>query len=592
MYNDEEARRQNTNHDIPNPNTNIQTIIDKIKTLSIPDNDKILLMNQFKQNIMNPSQGEDKNLDYIQNKYLGTNPNLSQILDMNYLPNKQNTQTQPQFQYPNQQPQFQYPNQQPQFQYPNQQPIIQNNLMTIAHFDILKNKIDTLQYELIDLLRHVKDYTQRYMNSVRQQDLAKIDEYINGILDVDKKLKETTEQASMEQVNPTTIEEPVSQESVITKATNGIKNFMGSLGDNVSGITKLVKSTAGVANSYLSEKIIKTADNTTNPMPTSNTTISNNTSNNTISNNTISNNTSNNIIKPKSIPNNTTPNNPTRINNMNTNNTTANNTTPNNPIRTNNMNTNKNKSNVISIEEYMNMNKAKEVENSNKPNIILNSNNINNLINKKNDNEQEKNDNEQENANNEQEKNDNEQENANNEQENVNNEQENVNNEEENVNNEQENANNEQENANNEEEKNDNEQENASNEEEKNDNEQENVNNEQENVNNDNIKQNSLGHALKVLNKKINEDIYKPLKGNEGTNMSLQQTGGYSKTHKLKSKIQILKLKLTKKKLQKELYKKNSHKNTKNKLKKIKLNKNKLNKNKLKYNNTKKYKKI
>ena len=36
--------------------------------------------------------------------------------------------------------------------------------MTTAHFEILKNKIDTLQYELIDLLRHVKDYTQRYMN--------------------------------------------------------------------------------------------------------------------------------------------------------------------------------------------------------------------------------------------------------------------------------------------------------------------------------------------------------------------------------------------------------------------------------------------
>ena len=67
--------------------------------------------------------------------------------------------------------------------------------MTSAQFEILKNKIDSLQYELIDLLRHVKDYTQRYMNAVRQQDLDKINEYINGLFEVDKTLKETQDLA-------------------------------------------------------------------------------------------------------------------------------------------------------------------------------------------------------------------------------------------------------------------------------------------------------------------------------------------------------------------------------------------------------------
>ena len=90
----------------------------------------------------------------------------------------------------------------PQPHYLQQQP---TNLMTTAHFEILKNKLDSLQYELIDLLRHVKDYTQRYMNAVRQQDLDKIDDYINGLFEVDKALKETREKAQQQ-------EESVSEE--------------------------------------------------------------------------------------------------------------------------------------------------------------------------------------------------------------------------------------------------------------------------------------------------------------------------------------------------------------------------------------------
>ena len=229
----------------------IQSILEKIKTLSISNDDKALLMKQFKYNIMNPSLSDNKDLETIHKKYLDTSQHPQQIQDTNFI------NTNPHHYNPQHYNLNQYnPN-----QYNPNMPIQSNNLMTTAHFEILKNKIDTVQFELIDLLRHVKDYTQKYMTSVRQQDLEKIDEYIKGLFEVDKKLKETTDKSEMV---PQTLEgegeEPATEESVITRATSGIKNFMGNIGKNVSGITSLVKSTSDIANNYLSKNIITTPE--------------------------------------------------------------------------------------------------------------------------------------------------------------------------------------------------------------------------------------------------------------------------------------------------------------------------------------------
>ena len=48
----------------------IDVIIDKIDKMPIPDADKASLLNQIKQNMMNPSRGEDENLNRIQSKYM------------------------------------------------------------------------------------------------------------------------------------------------------------------------------------------------------------------------------------------------------------------------------------------------------------------------------------------------------------------------------------------------------------------------------------------------------------------------------------------------------------------------------------------
>ena len=239
----------------------IKGILEKIKNLPIDDKDKATILEQFKENILNPSKGENRSLDQIQAKYT-TMENPQPQSPMDFLPPVN-------AHYP-----YGYGSQQNQMMY--QQPQ-QGNQMTTAHFEILKNKLDSLQFELVDLLRHVKDYTQRYMNSVRQQDLDKINDYINGLFQVDKTLKETKEKAEEVAVE----EEPVpedTKEGIISKTTNGIKNFLGGIGDNVSGITNLVSNTANIANSYLSKKIISTSNASTNVNTSSN--INTNTSRN------------------------------------------------------------------------------------------------------------------------------------------------------------------------------------------------------------------------------------------------------------------------------------------------------------------------
>lgn len=243
----------NNTNSVEDNSNRVEKILDKIKNLPIANDEKALLMKQLKTNIMTPSQNEDKNLEHIKNKYLQNIP--PQMLDPNYSNEHSTINLQTPLYNDTQQKQY---NPTPHYNPNQQQP---SNLMTTAHFEILKNKIDSLQYELIDLLRHVKDYTQRYMNSVRQQDLDKIDDYINGLFEVDKALKETREKAKKEEVVSTSnnVQEDTEQ-SMIAKTTNGITSFMSNIGNSVSGITGLVSSTANLANNYLSKKIISSPE--------------------------------------------------------------------------------------------------------------------------------------------------------------------------------------------------------------------------------------------------------------------------------------------------------------------------------------------
>jgi len=242
----------------------IDALIDKVSKLPIPDTEKANLLRQFKENMMNPGRGEIENLNRIQSKYSNINPGTthSPLTPSDFLPsinpNLPNQPYQPNLpNHPNlsQMPMSSMAMMMPSQQLQQLQP--QQQGLTVAHFDVLKNKMDSIQLELVDLLRHVKDYTQRYMNATRQQDMEKIDAYINGLFEVDKQMKRAEEQAAV-----MAVEDEVEalaagpEKSTITRATDGIKNFLGSIGDGVSGITSFVSSTANIVNDTLSKKVL------------------------------------------------------------------------------------------------------------------------------------------------------------------------------------------------------------------------------------------------------------------------------------------------------------------------------------------------
>lgn len=289
----------------------IDAIIGKIDSLAIPDKDKAELLKQIKLNMMHPSHGESENLDKLQAKYITQSPiqpifaappMQPQFAEL-IAPPIQKRFAEPPSMYQSPDVYFQ-PSSQSQMimQQPSyMQPQPQVSVMTTAHFDILKNKLDAVQMELIDLLRHVKDYTQRYMNAVRQQDMEKIDAYINGLFEVDKKMKEADNKAkelAEEEVN--TENQNESRESIIGKATSGIKNFIGNIGNNVAGVASLVSNTAAIANNYLSQNIITTSNATI--QPNSNIIVNSNTSNTKNNLVSIDEYIKNNTLSPSSVP--------------------------------------------------------------------------------------------------------------------------------------------------------------------------------------------------------------------------------------------------------------------------------------------------
>ena len=256
----------------------IEGILEKIKNLPIDDKDKADILQTFKYNLQNPDMGEMQNLDQIQQKYTGIPP--STLPSSSPLPSS-SSPYQTQNIFPSapsmpistnmtmQQQQTRLPPMPYNYGYESNMGMMQNqgNLMTTTHFEILKSKLDSLQLELVDLLRHVKDYTQRYMNAIRQQDMEKIDQYINGLFQVDKAMKETQERAEEARIVAEAAagegeeEESNTKEGVLGRATSGITSFFGGLGDNVSKLTNFVSDTAGMANSFLSKKLIGSSSN-------------------------------------------------------------------------------------------------------------------------------------------------------------------------------------------------------------------------------------------------------------------------------------------------------------------------------------------
>ena len=253
-----------------NPNENssneFNKLLDKIMNSNLSKEQKVKVLLGFRDDINRPSKGEIQNLMKLEQMYgqsqmqqqKQTSPDYnSQLLYSGhqmpyyspYYSNQQPNLNMMMQQQPHLQQQVQ---QQPTFYQPQQQ-VVSN-----YQFEILKNKLDTIQLEMIDIVRHLKDYSKRYMAAVREDDMTKLDSYVRDLINVDKEVKKTQEAINEErEIREEMIkEEPEEEQSVIGRATSGMKNFVSGLGKNIGSVTDLVKNTTNATNSFLKKNII------------------------------------------------------------------------------------------------------------------------------------------------------------------------------------------------------------------------------------------------------------------------------------------------------------------------------------------------
>lgn len=104
--------------------------------------------------------------------------------------------------------------------------------------EMLGNKINVLQMEMADLTRHLKDYTRRYMDVMREDDMQRIKTYIEELSNV----KETVEEAKglANKMGPTPEELAEEEESankgLIDKASDTMKNGLATMTNAVNSI--------------------------------------------------------------------------------------------------------------------------------------------------------------------------------------------------------------------------------------------------------------------------------------------------------------------------------------------------------------------
>ena len=151
-------------------NRQLNEMIQKIMASDMNEEQKLQLLTMIRNQLINPESGEKDKLSFLHQKYDPLQQFQKHQQMMSAYPYHMPNYQQPMM--PPYQPMMpQYPQMMPQMM-----PMMgmQNNYQ----FDILKNKLDTIQMEMIDITRHLKDYTKRYMTAVREDDMEKLDVYI------------------------------------------------------------------------------------------------------------------------------------------------------------------------------------------------------------------------------------------------------------------------------------------------------------------------------------------------------------------------------------------------------------------------------
>jgi hypothetical protein len=126
-------------------------------------------------------------------------------------------------------------------QYPPYQP------MGYTNNDVsqIRTKLDSIQYELIDIVRHMKEYTSKYVDAVQAKSQEAIQEYLRSITDQ----KETIKQLGDIQKTAITEEQRAAADAAAIEDSGGmfgsfIKGAAGAIGSAVSKVNDAMNSTS------------------------------------------------------------------------------------------------------------------------------------------------------------------------------------------------------------------------------------------------------------------------------------------------------------------------------------------------------------
>ena len=136
-------------------------------------------------------------------------------------------------------------------------PINPSQCATSAEVAQVKNKVETVQLELIDIVRHLKDYTKRYMDVHAEQKSAAMLEYVDNVMGQNKQLEQLKKMKEDAEL--------ADQQEIIKEQQR--ENTGGLIGNVARGAFNVVKGAVSGANSLLntaSEGIGNMINNTTN----------------------------------------------------------------------------------------------------------------------------------------------------------------------------------------------------------------------------------------------------------------------------------------------------------------------------------------
>ena len=242
----------------------MRELLDSLMASNIDIDTRNRLLYVIKSSLENTQKQEDKALDTFANKY-GL-PMPPQPQPQQYQPPYYNMQQPPaygmyppppaygMYGMPQQQlsnPMYGMP--QPMYGMPQQQ-------QPVA-YDMLFNKMNMIQMEMADLTRHLRDYTRRYMDNMRESDMDQIKNYIDGLMDTIPDIQQEQQKTLPEAGDDNT--EP----GLIDKATSTLKNGLSTVTNTVNSIG----SKLGLTNDNIADKPATKPNNT----PTSNTPTSN-----------------------------------------------------------------------------------------------------------------------------------------------------------------------------------------------------------------------------------------------------------------------------------------------------------------------------